>query len=269
MATSARAVYVVNIDGKQYRRPVENPYVLMHKIKKDIKTNFKLDYDFDLTYKGSKILETSSLDENCFDDYTPLVVLRKNDNHEEESRRSARSSSIPRQTNRPKIIHKVLSFNNLFEEDIEDETESNCKSSSVSNEEYHWKPTTIIYIAPARSIDEEINLSLQTSTNIPQSSRSKLPSSTESLNQTIVEHSHGLPSPLFSTVVQPTYPAGLSMTATDFRTARQQTTVKLSLQKNTPLTRTRMKDRIDSIEDLSDTGKYNYNFNSYLKIYQF
>jgi hypothetical protein len=267
MAASARAVYIVNIDGEQYRRPVENPYVLMHKIKKDIKTYFKLDYDFDLTYKESKILETSSLNENCFDDHTPLVVLRKDD--EEEYKRPVRSSSLPRQANHPKIIHKVLSFNNLLEEDIEDETESNCKNSSVSIEEYHWKPTTIIYITPAKSIDEDINLSLQTSTNIPLSSRSKLPSSTESINQTIIEQSHALPSPHFSTEVQPTYPVGLSATANDLRTARQQTTVKLSLQRNTPFTRTTTKEKVDTIENLSDTGEYNYNFNSYFMIYQF
>ena len=56
MATSARAIYVVNIDGKQYRQPVENPYVPMLKIKKDIKNNFKLDYDFDLFIKDRKSL---------------------------------------------------------------------------------------------------------------------------------------------------------------------------------------------------------------------
>jgi hypothetical protein len=263
MATSARAIYVVNIDGKQYRQPVENPYVPMLKIKKDIKNNFKLDYDFDLFYKGSKVSETSSLDGNCFDDYTPLIVLRKNDRgeySEEEYKRSTRSAGLSRQASQPKIIHKVLSLNNLFEEDIEDETESNCKNSSVSIEEYHWKPTTtIIYITPARSIDEDINLSLQTSTNIPLSSRSKLPSSTESINLTNAEQSHAPSSPHFSTDVQPTYPAGLSVSATDLRTTGQQKTVKFSLQRNTPITRTTMKEKVDSVEDLSDTGKYNSN----------
>jgi hypothetical protein len=157
MTTSTRAVYVVNINGDQYRRPAENPYIPMHRIKKDIKNFFNLDYDFDLYYKGSKILETSSLDENCFDDYTPLVVFRKdnkqvsNEFSKEEYKKPKRSSShTPRST----AIYRVLSLNNLFEEDIEDETESKSKSSIVLNEGYHWKPT-ILYASPARSVDEE------------------------------------------------------------------------------------------------------------------
>jgi hypothetical protein len=269
---------VVNIDGDQYRRPAENPYIPMHKIKKDIKTYFNLDYDFDLLYKGSKILETSSLDENCLDDHTPLVVLRKdikqvsNRFSEEESKRPPRSSSLPRQTPRATTIHKVLSINNLFEEDIEDETETKAKSSTISNEAYHWKPTTIIYLSPGRSVDdEEINLSLQTSTNNPLSSRSKLLSLNEPIDQTIDEHSHSVPTPPFSTDVQPVYPTILSMNADSRQIiryssrspVRKQTTVKLSLQRNASLTRKKIIERIDSVEieeNLLNTGKYKYNF---------
>jgi len=269
---------VVNIDGDQYRRPAENPYIPMHKIKKDIKTYFHLDYDFDLLYKGSKILETSSLDENCLDDHTPLVVLRKdikqvpNRFSEEESKRPPRSSSLPRQTPRTTTIHKVLSINSLFEEDIEDETETKAKSSTISNEAYHWKPTTIIYLSPGRSVDdEEINLSLQTSTNNPLSSRSKLPSLNEPIDQAIDEHSLSVRTPPFSTDVQPVYPTVLSMNADSRQTiryssrspVRKQTTVKLSLQRNASLTRKKIIERIDSVEieeNLLNTGKYKHNF---------
>ena len=48
--------------------------------------------------------------------------MRKNDRgeySEEEYKRSTRSAGLSRQASQPKIIHKVLSLNNLFEEDIE------------------------------------------------------------------------------------------------------------------------------------------------------
>jgi hypothetical protein len=277
MMTTARAVYVVNIDGDQYRRPAENPYVPMHRIKKDITTYFNLDYDFDLLYKGSKILETSSLDENCFDDCTPLVVMRKDNKQipnkfsEEEYQRPIRPSGLSRQP-LATTIHKVLSLNNLLEEDIEDETESKPKSSSLVNEGYHWKPT-IIYISPARSVDEEeLNFSVQTSANNPLSVRSKLPSSNESIDRTIGEY---LQTPSFSTEVQPAYPAGLSMNENSLETARyrsrsltrKRTTVKLSLQRNSPsvvrsasLARTYTNNITDSLEKLSNTGNTNIIF---------
>lgn len=236
MASSARAVYVVNIDGEQRRIPVENPYVQMHKIIKDIKTRFKLDYDFDLTYKGSKILDTSSLDENCFDDHTPLVVVRKDveyTRHESldgEHRNLVRSNSLPRQISRPMAVHKVLSLEQLYEEEIEDETELHSKRSTISNEGFQWKPT-IIYISPAPSVnDEQINLSFQTS----------------------------LSSPPFSQVVQPTDCTN-SLTTTNNRSpSRPQATVKLSVQRNSSLTNADMKDKVDSIENLSETGNSNY-----------
>lgn len=264
MTTSNRAVYIVNIDGKQHRQPAENPYVPMHKIKKDIKKQFELDYDFDLFYKGSKILETSSLNENCFDDSTPLVVTRKDIRQmptrvsEEEYKRPARPISLPRQTSLSTTIHKVLSLNNLYEEDIVDETESNI-NSAVPNEGYHWKPT-IIYISPARSInEEEINFSLQTSINNPLSSRSKLPNLNGSIERIIDEQSRRVETPAFSSDVQPAYPNGLSMNA-DYQgtprgrsrsAATKQTIVTFSVQRNSPntsLTRKNVIDRVDSIE---------------------
>ena len=236
MASSARAVCVVNINGKQYRVPVENPYVQMHKIKKDIKTLFNLDYDFDLTYKGSKILDNSSLDDNCFDDHTPLVVVRKDveyTRHESldgECRNLARSNSLPRQISRPMTVHKVLSLDQLYEEEIEDETELHSKRSTISNEGFQWKPT-IIYISPASSVnDEKINLSFQTS----------------------------LSSPPFSEVVQPTYSANLLTTTNNRSPIRQQATVKLSVQRNSSLPTADVKDKVDSIENLSETGNSNY-----------
>ena len=236
-SSSARAVYVVNIDGEQYRRPVENPYVQMHKIKKDIQTYFKLDYDFDLTYKGSKILDTSALNENCFDDHTPLVVVRKD-------------SNLLRQISRPVPIHKVLSLNDLFEEEIEDETELHSKRSTVSNEAFRWKPT-IIYLSPATSVtDEQINLSIHTSISRPATL-------TVPTDRTIHEPTYSILSPPFSQAIQ--------LPTTPHRPIERS---PIRQQETSSLTRTNMTDKADSIENLAETSNNIELFcSSHLKIY--
>lgn len=141
-----RAVYIVNVNGEQHRRPATNPYMPMHKIKKEIQAAYQLDYEFDLYYKGSKVLETSSLDENCFDDETPLKVV---------PRSSVRPTKLLQQSPRLTTIYKVPSRDSVFDEIIEDETETICQSSIVSNDNFQWKSPVIARHPMVRSVDEE------------------------------------------------------------------------------------------------------------------
>jgi hypothetical protein len=272
--SSVSAVYVVNIDGEQYRRPVKNSYISMHKIKQEIKTDFNLDYDFDLRYKGAKILETSLLCDNCFDDSTPLVVSRidiKNVSNrilEKEYKRPARPQSLRRPNSLATTIHRVSSLDDLWEQEIEDTTESKGQNSIVSNDEYHWKPTINIFISPIRPIDdEEISITLQTSTDNPLTSRSKPPFLNEPINN---EHSNSVPTLPFSTKVQPAYLAGSSINADSPRRSRspaiKQTTIRLFLERNSPVTTRRtpsvkktLLQKIESLEtedNLHDPGKH-------------
>lgn len=233
---TSKAVYVVNIDGEQYRRPAENSHVQMYKIKKDIQTYFKLDYEFDLTYKGSKISDTSSLDDNCFDDHTPLVVVQK-------------KSNLQRQIPRPVPIHKVSSLNDLYEEDIEDETELHSNRSAVSHEAFQWKPKTIIHISPATSVtDEQINVSVHTSI-------SRIPTLTVPINRTIQEPIYSIAYPPFSQVGQPT--------TTIYRQTGRSPIRQQEVRVN-------MTDKTDSIENLAATGIYIQLFFSFhFKVYRF
>lgn len=259
MATSARPVYVVNINGDQFRIPAENSFVRMHKIREDIKTRFNIDYDFDLIYKGSKVLDTTSLEDNCFDDCTPLVVVRKDvESLNEGQRNLVRSNSLPRQISRPMAIHKVLSLDQLYEEEIEDETEPPSNRSIVSTEGFQWKPT-IIYIAPAPSVnDEQINLSFQASMNSPSSSRSRPSTLIEPIDRTTHEPTSSTLSPPFSRAVQPTMPSNpLRITNNRSPIRQQQATVTLSVQRNSPLTTVDITNKVNSTENLSDTGNLN------------
>lgn len=263
MATSNRAVYIVNIDGKQYRRPVENPYIRMHEIKEDIKTYFKLDYDFVLFYKGSEIIETTALFDNCLDDSTPLIVTRKDIKQissrisEEENKKAIRPINLSYQTPPLAKVRRISSVDNFIEEDIEDETESNV-NSTVSNEGYHWKPTKAIpYKSPARSIDEEeINLSLQISINSPLSSRIKSSRLHSSIERITDEHSQDIKTPPFSSEVHPAFPSNLSVNTDSQQNRsrspnRRQATVTFSLRNHSPatsLTRKNVTIRTNSIE---------------------
>jgi hypothetical protein len=153
-------------------------------------------------------------------------------------------------------IHKVVSLESLFEEEIDDETELKNNNPTLSNEEYHWKPTFIIRPS-ARSIDEEeIKLTLQISTNNPLSSRSRSPCFYESIEETIDENL--LPADSLRRDQRRNRP----MTT-------KQTTVTLSLETNSPITSRKVSarnaklEKIDSIEieeNPSRTGKYNNEF---------
>jgi hypothetical protein len=240
----------------------------MDKIKQDIKNYFDLDYDFDLRYKGAKISETSSLYDNGFDDSTPLVVSRiDNKDTPDKYKRPARSQSQPRQNPLVTNIHRVSSLTKLWEQEIEDETESGVNNTTVSNEEYHWKPTINIFISSVRPIeDEETDVTIQTSNNNLLTPRFKLPSLNESTDQTTNQNSHPAPTLPFSTEVQPAHPFALSINTNSPRTGRSPTrnqrTINLLLEshspvtaRNTPLVRKNILEKTDSIENLHNTGK--------------
>ena len=221
----------------------------IYKIKSAIKKDFNLDYDFDLRYKGAKVLETSLLSDNCFDDSTPLVVSRKNAKHvsheafEEEYKKAAQVQNFSRQTPLTITINRILSLNELYEEEIEDETKSKVYKTSISNEGYHWKPT-IIVIKPADPVHEEISFTLQTSTNNSLSSQLKPSSLNDSVDSMIDERSRSvLPMP-FSSRVRPTYSTSLSMNADSTLTVehrgrspmKRQRNLKLSAEKASAVT---------------------------------
>lgn len=75
--TPSSAVYTILIKDKAHRRPLPNPYTLVSSIEKAIKQEFKIDYPFDLIYKGAFLPSNVPFMDLRIESAEPLRIRRK------------------------------------------------------------------------------------------------------------------------------------------------------------------------------------------------
>ncbi|CAF3544968.1 unnamed protein product [Rotaria sp. Silwood1] len=96
---SSSAVYTIVINDKLYRRTLQNAYASISSIEQEIRRIFKIEYDFDLTYKGAILPSNSSFIDQRIDSAQPLRIRPKSHLIEDECSISTQPilvSEIPR-----------------------------------------------------------------------------------------------------------------------------------------------------------------------------
>ena len=91
---SSSAVYTICVNNKLYRRTLQNRYALISSIETEIRREFAIPYDFELTYKGAILSSDSSFIDQRINSGNALQIRPKSHHREAGNSASIQATSL-------------------------------------------------------------------------------------------------------------------------------------------------------------------------------